>query len=104
MRRAVRAADAVSRVLGLLTAATAATCGCGWPARKTATYTHRGTAVAFIISELPGGRAEACRSPLHCNGSVGAHGGRAIHKQARAQTACRAGSACETRRLNRRAQ
>jgi hypothetical protein len=31
----------------------------GWPARKTATYTRTRTAVAFIISELPGGRAEA---------------------------------------------
>jgi hypothetical protein len=31
----------------------------GWPAGKTATYTRTGTAVAFIISELPGERAEA---------------------------------------------
>ena len=30
-----------------------------WPAGKTATYTRSGTAVPFIISELPGGRAEA---------------------------------------------
>jgi hypothetical protein len=30
-----------------------------WPARKTATYTRTGTAVPFIISQLPGGRAEA---------------------------------------------
>jgi hypothetical protein len=30
-----------------------------WPAGKAATYTHPGTAVAFIISELPGERAEA---------------------------------------------
>jgi hypothetical protein len=33
---------------------------CGWLASKAATaYTRAGTAVAFIISELPGGRAEA---------------------------------------------
>ena len=32
--------------------------GC-WPAGKAATYTHPETAVAFIISELPGERAEA---------------------------------------------
>jgi hypothetical protein len=44
----------------------------------------------------------ACRSPLHCNGSVGAHGGRAILKHSRAEAACRVGSARETRRLNRR--
>jgi hypothetical protein len=30
-----------------------------WPAGEAATYAHRGTAVAFIISELPGERAEA---------------------------------------------
>jgi hypothetical protein len=39
------------------------------------TYVHMGTAVAFIISELPGERAEAL---LYRNGSVGAHGGRAF--------------------------
>ena len=37
---------------------------------KAATYAHTGTAIAFIISELPGERAEAL---LYCNGSVGAH-------------------------------
>jgi hypothetical protein len=31
----------------------------GWPEGEAATYTHTGTAVAFIISELPGERAEA---------------------------------------------
>jgi len=31
----------------------------GWPAGKGATYGHTGTAVAFVISELPGERAEA---------------------------------------------
>jgi hypothetical protein len=30
-----------------------------WPAGEVATYVHTGTAVAFIISELPGERAEA---------------------------------------------
>jgi hypothetical protein len=40
-----------------------------------AIYAHTATAVAFIISELPGERAEAL---LFSNGSVGAHGGRAI--------------------------
>ena len=30
-----------------------------WPAGKTVTYARTGTAVAFIISELPGERAEA---------------------------------------------
>jgi hypothetical protein len=33
--------------------------GCGWLAGKAATYAHTGTAVGFIISELPGERAEA---------------------------------------------
>ena len=33
--------------------------GADWPAGKAATYAHTGTAVAFIISELPGERAEA---------------------------------------------
>jgi hypothetical protein len=32
---------------------------CGRSAGVAATYAHTGTAVAFIISELPGGRAEA---------------------------------------------
>ena len=40
---------------------------------RQATYVLTGTAVAFIISELPGERAEAL---LYCKGSVGAHGGR----------------------------
>jgi len=31
----------------------------GWPADKAATYTRKRTAVPFIISELPGERAEA---------------------------------------------
>jgi hypothetical protein len=44
-------------------------------------YTWAGIAVAFIISELPGGRAEVL---LNCNGSDGAHGGRAIRKRIRA--------------------
>jgi hypothetical protein len=47
----------------------------GWPAGKAATYAHTGTAVAFIISELPGERAEAL---FIANGSVCAHGGRAF--------------------------
>jgi hypothetical protein len=46
-------ADAVSRVLGRFSGAAAAICGCGWPEGKAATYAHSGTAVAFIISELP---------------------------------------------------
>jgi hypothetical protein len=41
--------------LVLSTAATAVT----WRTGKAATYAHTGTAVAFIISELPGERAEA---------------------------------------------
>jgi hypothetical protein len=31
----------------------------GWPAGKAATYAHTRSALAFIISELPGERAEA---------------------------------------------
>jgi len=49
--------------LSCLTAATAAISGtmsqCDWPAGKAATYTRTGTAVASVISELPGERAEA---------------------------------------------
>jgi hypothetical protein len=45
-----------------------------WPAGEAATYTRAGTALPFVISELPGERAEA-----PCNGSVGVHGGRARH-------------------------
>jgi hypothetical protein len=54
---------------------------------KAATYTRTGTDVAFIISELPGERAEAL---LYCKGSVGAHGGRAIQTPTEAQAARRA--------------
>jgi hypothetical protein len=55
--------------------------------RYRAVYARTGTDVAFIISELPGGRAEGL---LYCNGSVGVHGGRAIHTTARAEVADRA--------------
>jgi hypothetical protein len=39
---------------------------CDWPAGKAATYAHTGTAVAFIISELPGERAEALLWSFRC--------------------------------------
>jgi hypothetical protein len=56
-----RPADVVSRVLGPLYRCS----GCHledhgyWPPGEAATYAHTKTAVAFIISELPGERAEA---------------------------------------------
>jgi hypothetical protein len=52
-----------------------------------ATYTCTGTAVAFIVSELLGGRAEALFIAM---AALGAHGGRAIHKKTMAQAVCRA--------------
>jgi hypothetical protein len=48
-----------------------------WPAGKAATYAHMGTAVAFIISELPGERAEALFVAM---AAFGAHGGRAVRR------------------------
>src|SRR6516162_4788078 len=69
-------------------------------AREAATYTHTETAVAFGISELPGERAEAL---LYCNGSVGAHGGRAITNRPWLRLRAVRYSARETRQMNRRA-
>ena len=53
--RCLRPVDAVLASLALSTAA----CGRVRLASGAATYAHTGTAVAFIISELPGERAEA---------------------------------------------
>jgi len=60
-----------------LTAAAARICETIRTTGKAATYTRTGTAVTFIISELPGERAEALFIAM---AAVGAHGGRAIHK------------------------
>jgi hypothetical protein len=58
--RYLKADDAVSHVLGVSTALRLRSARPGyWPAGQAATYAHTGTAVAFIISELPGERAEA---------------------------------------------
>ena len=59
-----------------LTAAAAGVCDIRTTG-KAATYTRTGTAVTFIISELPGERAEALFIAM---AALGAHGGRAIHK------------------------
>jgi hypothetical protein len=50
---------AVSRILGSSTAAAAARVKVRLVSGEAATYAHTGTAVALIISELPGERAEA---------------------------------------------
>ena len=58
-----------------------------WSAGKAATYAHTGTAVAFIISELPGERAEALFIAMAA--LVPTAGEQSVHK-IRDQAACRA--------------
>jgi hypothetical protein len=73
---------------------------CGWPAGEASTYAHTGTAVAFIISELPGERAEALFIAMAALVSTA---GEQFTNQIRAQAACRAVFSRKTRRLNGRA-
>jgi hypothetical protein len=68
--------------------------------RKATTYAHTGTAVAFIISELPGERAEALFF-IAMAALVSTAGEQFTNRPGQLRVTWY--SACETRRLNRRA-